>query len=105
MELMQRISEYVISLRNPLFDWFFTLVTTLGEVVFFTLVVAILYCCIDKEWGIRRGFAYLFRGLANTWIKEICRVPRPFELLDIDPMRVATAGGYSFPSGPTTQPS
>ncbi|MGB4388140.1 MAG: phosphatase PAP2 family protein [Caldicoprobacterales bacterium] len=105
MELMQRISEYVISLRNPLFDWFFTLVTMLGEVVFFTLVVAILYWCIDKDWGFRLGFAYLFSGLANTWIKEICRVPRPFELLDIDPMRVETAGGYSFPSGHTQQAS
>jgi len=61
--------------------------------------------CIDKDWAFRLGFAYLFSGLANTGIKEICRVPRPFELLDIDPMRVETAGGYSFPSGHTQQAS
>ncbi len=105
LDFMAEIMEFVVSLRNPVLDFIFTLITMIGEDIFFILVVAWFYWCLDKDFGYRLGFAYMTSGFINVWIKELMRIPRPFEVLDIEPMRIETAGGYSFPSGHTQQAS
>jgi len=105
LEIMAEVMEFAVSLRNPVLDFIFTLITMIGEDIFFILVVACFYWCLDKDFGYKLGFAYLTSGFINMWIKELMRIPRPFEVLDIEPMRIETAGGYSFPSGHTQQAS
>jgi acid phosphatase family membrane protein YuiD len=74
----------------------------LGEDYFFMAGVALIYWCINKEFGYRLGFAYLSNGLINTTVKQIFKVPRPFERdTTLRVLRQETAGGFSFPSGHT----
>ena len=91
-------------IRNPVSDFFFSLVTHLGEETVFLAIAIIFFWCIDKY----RGYYVLMTGLLGTvinqWLKIVCRVPRPW-VKDPDFTTVknaqAEAGGYSFPSGHT----
>ena len=91
-------------IRNPVFDFFFSTVTHLGEELFFLALAIIFFWCIDKY----RGYYILMIGLlgtvVNQWLKIVCRVPRPWvkepgftTVMDAQ----AEASGYSFPSGHT----
>jgi len=99
MELMYDMIRYVQSFSSPFLDWFFQLVTIIGEDTFFIMMVTLVYWCLDKEFGYKLGFAYMTSGLFNTALKEIFRVPRPIGQPGIRSLRIETAGGYSFPSG------
>lgn len=89
---------------NPVFDTIFLNITSFGEVFLPTLVISIIYWCIDTEAGI-----YLFSlnslGLIFIqFLKTTACVYRPWILCDkIKPVEAAIpmAKGYSFPSGHT----
>jgi len=92
------------SIRNPVFDFFFSLITTLGEETFFLVIALTFFWCIDK----REGYYILTTGLVGTVINQglklMFRIPRPW-ILDpnfnaIESAKPA-ATGYSFPSGHT----
>ena len=102
-DLMLDMIRWVQSFSNPFLDGFFQFITTLGEDMFFILVIALVFWCMDKDFGYKMGFAYLTSGIVNTVIKEICRIPRPIGYPGIRSLRLETAGGYSFPSGHTQQ--
>ena len=94
--------NFLQSFSNPVLDSIFTFITRMGEETFFMLVFILFFWCIDKGFGYRLGFAFLSSGVLNTWIKEIFRLPRPFqEHPEIRSLRVETATGFSFPSGHT----
>lgn len=94
------VIKFIQSFHNPFFDQLFQLITMLGEDYFFMAAVALIFWCINKRFGYRLGFAYLSNGLLNTTIKQIFKIPRPFERDNtLRALRLETAGGYSFPSG------
>ncbi|HLV10719.1 MAG TPA: phosphatase PAP2 family protein [Halanaerobiales bacterium] len=95
------VVKFIQSFSNPFLDRFFQLFTMIGEDYFFILVMALVYWCLDKNFGYRLGFAYLSSGGLNCIIKEIFAVPRLIGKEGIRSLRVETAGGYSFPSGHT----
>lgn len=96
------IIKIIQSFHNQFFDWLFQIITMLGEDYFFIAAGALIYWCIDKRFGYRLVFAYLSNGLINTTIKQILKVPRPFEMdSTLRVLRQETAGGYSLPSGHT----
>lgn len=97
---------FLEKLRNPVFDFFFVLITKLGEETVFLVLSILFFWCINK----RRGYFMLTVGLIGTVINQaaklIFRIPRPFV---IDPNFTVVGGeevklaasGYSFPSGHT----
>ncbi len=96
------VIKLIQSFHNPILDQFFQIITMLGEDYFFIAAGVLIYWCIDKGFGYRLVFAYLSNGLLNTAIKQIIKVPRPFERDNtLRVLRRETAGGYSFPSGHT----
>lgn len=111
MTFMQNLAEgcmpflhFLQSIRNPVFDWFFALITHLGEETFFLAIAILFFWCVNK----REGYFILITGLvgtvANQLAKLFFRVPRPW-VLDpkfkiVESAREA-ATGYSFPSGHT----
>ncbi|NLC43409.1 MAG: phosphatase PAP2 family protein [Clostridiales bacterium] len=101
--IMIEIIVFIQSFSNSFLDSFFQLVTMIGEDMFFILMVALVFWCIDKDFGYKMGFAYLTSGVVNTVLKEMLKVPRPIGHPDVRSLRVETAGGYSFPSGHTQQ--
>lgn len=111
MDFVQRLAEgcmpflhFLQSIRNPFFDWFFALITHLGEETFFLVIAILFFWCINK----REGYFILITGLIGTVVNQVAklffRVPRPWVLdpdFEIVESAREEATGYSFPSGHT----
>lgn len=90
---------FIQGFSSSFLDFFFQLVTMMGEDLFIMAMVGIIFWCIDKKFAYFLAFAYLTTGFINTFLKEIFRVPRLIGEPGVRSLRVETAGGYSFPSG------
>lgn len=91
-------------IRTPFMDTLMSLITQLGDELFFMVIAITMFWCIDK----RRGYYLLSVGflgtVLNQFLKLWFRIPRPW-VLDpnftiVESAREA-ATGYSFPSGHT----
>lgn len=92
------------SIRNPVLDAFFSVITYCGDELVFMAVAVILMWCVDKY----QGYFMLFVGFLGTQINQLLkvtyRIPRPWvkdpNFTIVESAREA-ATGYSFPSGHT----
>ena len=94
----------IASLRNPVLDAFFSLITHLGEETVFLALAIFIFWCVNK----REGYFILITGLVGTVmnqaLKMIFRIPRPWVIdpeFDVIDSAIEEATGYSFPSGHT----
>ena len=92
------------SIRNPVCDFLFSVITFLGgETLFLVLAIAVFWC-VDKREGYYIFFTGLFGTLLNQALKLIFKIPRPWvkdpNFTIVESAR-AEATGYSFPSGHT----
>ncbi len=92
------------SIRNPVLDAFFSVVTEFGGEAIFIGVAIVLFWCLDKRAGyymLTVGFAGM---IVSQFMKICCRIPRPWvkdpNFTIVESAREA-ATGYSFPSGHT----
>ena len=91
-------------IRNPVFDFIFSLITHIGEETIFLAVAILFFWCISK----REGYYILITGLVGTLVNQmlklVCKVRRPWvkdpSFTIVESAR-AEATGYSFPSGHT----
>ncbi|MBP3436493.1 MAG: phosphatase PAP2 family protein [Clostridia bacterium] len=94
----------IASIRNPVFDVFFSLVTRFGEEVIYLAVALFFIWCVDKFEGYYILSVGFLGVIVNQFLKIVCRVPRPWVK---DPSFSVVEGtkeaatGYSFPSGHT----
>ncbi|MBE0701038.1 MAG: phosphatase PAP2 family protein [Acholeplasmataceae bacterium] len=89
------------SLQNPIFDWFFYVVTQIGDQYVFIVIASILYWTINKKYAHKFVMAYLGSAIINVGLKAIFQRPRPFNhegVYEPDIPGVRTSG-TSFPSG------
>ena len=92
------------SIRTPIGDTFFSLITHFGEETLFIIAGLLFFWCIDKM----EGYFLLSVGLSGTVINQFLklwfRIPRPWvkdpNFTIVESAR-AEATGYSFPSGHT----
>ena len=91
-------------IRNPIFDFFFSLITYFGDELVFLTVAIFVFWCVDK----RRGYYILTVGLLGTVLNQalkiIFRIDRPWvKDPNFKPIEnaIEAASGYSFPSGHT----
>lgn len=92
------------SIRTPLLDRLFLLLTFFGEEVLVLAIICFLYWCYNKHLAYRICFAFFTTGLLVQTLKITFRVPRPWiKDPSFTPVQkaVTTATGYSFPSGHT----
>ncbi len=91
-------------ISNHVFDSFFLMITTFGEVYIPLIFICSLYWCVNKKYGIYLFWSYLFGFISNTFLKTTACIYRPW-ILDsrIKPLAdaIPAATGYSFPSGHT----
>ena len=69
---------FLESIRNPVLDAFFSVVTELGGEAIFIGLAIVLFWCLDKKSGyymLTVGFAGM---IASQFLKIYCRVPRPW---------------------------
>ena len=91
-------------IRNPFFDFIFSLITYCGDEIVFMAVAIILFWCVSKK----EGYYILSLGfvgtIINQFLKLAFRIPRPWvkdpSFTIVESAREA-ASGYSFPSGHT----
>ena len=95
---------FLESIRNPVLDFFFSLVTLCGEETVFMAVGMIVFWCVDKYKGYYLLCIGFLGTVLNQFLKILCRVPRPWvkdpNFTIVESAREA-ASGYSFPSGHT----
>ncbi len=92
------------SIRNPVLDAFFSVITHGGEEILFMVVAMTVMWCVDKY----QGYYILVTGLLGTQINQLLkvtfRIDRPWvkdpQFTIVESAR-AEATGYSFPSGHT----
>jgi len=100
--------DYLLFLQNlreqsgGIFDSAFLSLTKLGELLFPTLAMCIVYWCIDFRAGMYLFAVNNFTLIFAQLFKSMACIYRPWVLSDkIHPSALAIkhAGGYSFPSG------
>ena len=96
--------KFLEGIRNPFFDWFFSLITHIGDETVFLVIALVVFWCISKKDGYYLLFVGFFGQVINNLLKLVFRIPRPFvadpTLKPVD-AAVERAVGYSFPSGHT----
>lgn len=104
MEGNMEFLYFLQSIRNPVFDFLFDLVTKLGEETVFLAVAIFFFWCVNKREGFYILITGLFGTVINQGLKMACRIERPWILdpnFQIIESARAEATGYSFPSGHT----
>lgn len=101
MEIQLIILQFFESIRSEILTLIMTIITMMAEGLFIVGILAGLYWCIDKKVATKLSWSVLFSLVGNGVIKNLVRMPRPFQVEDITPLRPETATSYSFPSGHT----
>ena len=101
MNIQINILKFFQSIRNPILNAFFLILTISTEVPVIVILTAIMYWCINKKYGQKLLFSLTANIAINTGIKEYVKAPRPIGTEGLESLRVSTATGYSFPSGHT----
>lgn len=101
MEIQLSILEFFQSIKNPILDVIFLILTISTELPVIIIFTSYMYWCLNKGYGQRILFSLVSNVVINTGTKEFFKSPRPIGVEGIDSMRVETATGYSFPSGHT----
>ena len=95
---------FLEGLRNPVFDFFFSIITFCGDETVFMAVGLIFFWCISKSQGYYLLCTGFIGTVINQFLKIVCRIPRPWvkdpKFTIVESAREA-ASGYSFPSGHT----
>ena len=92
------------SIRNPVLDAIFSVITRLGEETILMVVGMFILWCVSKKWGYRFFLVGMVGNTLNQLLKAIFLIPRPWVLdpeFPIVESARAAATGYSFPSGHT----
>ena len=95
------IIEWLQQFRHPFLDWFFFIITQLGDMTFFIIVVAVLYWTHRKNDAFKLMIALMISTIITLGLKEIFKRPRPYHLESIEAPNIngVEESGYSFPSG------
>ena len=101
MNFQLNVLKFFQSIRTPILNALFLILTISTEVPVIILFTAITYWCINKKYGHKLLFTLIPNIVINTGIKEFVKAPRPIGVAGIESLRTQTATGYSFPSGHT----
>lgn len=101
--MQETILLFFQNISSPFMDSFANIASAVGEQTFVIAVMLYILWNLDKNKGFTICSTLLFSVMSMGALKAIVRAPRPFQVLEsIDGKRLATATGYSFPSGHTT---
>lgn len=101
MNIQIQILQFLEQMRTETLTLIMTVITMMAESLFLSAIVMMLYWCVDKTKSKRLGWMIFFSTGINGIVKNIIKMPRPFQVGIVSPIRVQTATSYSFPSGHT----
>lgn len=92
-------SHFVQSFANPSLDYFFRIITDLGNPALWALLIAFIYWSGEEKKSFFLAFSLLLAGAIAAVLKPLISRPRPS---GTEYRILAEGGGYSFPSGHAT---
>ncbi len=97
------VVEFLQSFQNGFMDFFFNMISFLGEQYVYIIILGIIYYAYDKKLGEFLSFSLFFSGIFNNTLKVIVNAKRPFQKYPdrVTNLRPETSTGHSFPSGHT----
>lgn len=101
------ILDWFNKIDNPVFYYFFNLISQFGGSVVVLIIMTIVYWCINKEKGVKIAFISTFTILLNGILKGFVSAKRPFQYENKEYLEQSKnysflsdgASGTSFPSG------
>ena len=100
------ILRFFRNISNNFLDFLMEVFSFLGEQFVVVIILALIYFIYDKKVGRKIAFVIFTSINLNGIIKGTVQRIRPFVYdLNLDPARLETATGYSFPSGHTQNSS
>ncbi|MCY0894789.1 MAG: phosphatase PAP2 family protein [Alicyclobacillaceae bacterium] len=84
---------------NPWLDSIAKGLSMLGNEQFYLLAIPIVFWSVHRKLGLRLGYIFLFGMWLNSWLKVLIGIVRPIGIPGIQSAKVASATGYSMPSG------
>lgn len=101
--MQKDILLFFLNISNPTLDFIANFASLFGEQNLLILILSIVMYTYDKNKGFAICGSLVVSLVSMGLLKSIFRSPRPFTVLsEIQGKRLATATGYSFPSGHTT---
>ena len=85
---------------SPALDPPFQFLTQLGDQSFLSLLVPLIYWCLDRRVGARLSVLLLFSSYSNVLAKDLAALPRPFQY-DTRVQRLWEVQNGGLPSGHT----
>lgn len=96
------MTDFLLSLQQfstPLLDSIFLGISALTGELSYIVILGIVYWCIDKDKAYYIGIFLFLSFSANTFLKNLFHIPRPYTYSVVRQIDVDTGYGYSFPSG------
>ncbi len=95
--------EWFQSFSNGFLDFFFNMISFMGEDYIYITIMGFVYWTYNKKFGEFLGLSLGFSMVFNNTLKEIVDAPRPFTEYPnrVENLRPTTSSGNSFPSGHT----
>ena len=96
-KLEKQLSAIEVKVKMELvtfLDWFFYVVTQLGEEMFYIVALAFVYWSFNKKLGKKLAIVVLTSLWINGFFKFLLKLPRPPKSV-----QKIEASGYGFPSG------
>lgn len=92
------ILKFFLNLRNPFLNRFFIIITDLGSLEFYLILISFLFFIFDDRKTLKIVFLLIISYFLNSLIKVTFKLSRPDEKI-IEPIYKESGGGYGFPSG------
>lgn len=104
-ELLQAWNQwgiaFIVALQartGGILDLVFTLITGMGDELFYLFLLPFLFWCVGKRQGMHIAALLFLSVFINHLLKLTFANPRPF-VVSADVIAKVSVGGYSFPSG------
>ncbi|MFA5560454.1 MAG: phosphatase PAP2 family protein [Acholeplasmataceae bacterium] len=102
------IIRFLQNIRNDILDWFFYLITQIGDQIIFIFIAVVIFWVYDKRFAFKITISFLLGSIINLAVKMTVKIDRPYTKPGITEPNMPVlkpvlpgvhTEGYSFPSG------
>ena len=91
------VIKVIQTIENPVLTALLKFITALGTEAFYVPVILFIFWWIDENRGLRFGILIIISAWINSFMKDLWKQPRPFNL--VPSLGLAHESSYGAPSG------
>lgn len=100
--MQESILLFFQDIASPALDSIAQIITMAGEQLIFIAVITYIMWNVSKRAGYALTYTLMVSSITNGMLKLLFHTPRPYQVIEgVEGKRLATAEGFSFPSGHT----